>query len=99
MRLNERSVQIFTDGSAKDNPGGRSGIAVIVHYPDHLQLPDEAICEFGYTESTNDRMELLACIKALEWVRKKKPWCDVTGVQIITDSKYVADNVGYRALV
>ena len=29
---------------------------------------------------------------------KNKPWPDVTGVQIVTDSKYVADNVGYRAL-
>lgn len=98
MRLNERSVQIFADGSAINNPGGRGGVAVVVHYPEHLQLPDEVICEIGYTKSTNNRMELLACIKALDWVRKNKPWRDVTGVQIITDSKYVADNVGYRAL-
>jgi ribonuclease HI len=97
MRLNDRSIQIFTDGSAIDNPGGRGGIAVVVRYPEHPQLPDEVICEIGYTESTNNRMELLACIKALEWVRKNKPWRDVTGVQIATDSRYVADNVGYRA--
>jgi ribonuclease HI len=97
LRLSDRSIQIFTDGSAIENPGGRGGIAVVVRYPDHLQLLDEVICEIGFTESTNNRMELLACIKALEWVRKNKPWRDVTGVQIVTDSKYVADNVGYRA--
>lgn len=97
MRLNDRSIQIFTDGSAIDNPGGRGGIAVVVRYPDHLQSADEVICELGYIESTNNRMELLACIKALEWVRENRPWRDVTGVQIVTDSKYVADNVGYRA--
>ena len=97
VSLNHRSIQIFTDGSAIDNPGGRGGIAVVVRYPDHLQLPDEVICELGYVESTNNRMELLACIKALEWVRKHKPWTDVTSIQIVTDSKYVADNVGYRA--
>jgi ribonuclease HI len=99
LRLNDRSVQIFTDGSAIDNPGGKGGIAVIVHFPQHLQFPDEVICEIGYAESTNNRMELLACIKALEWVRKNKPWRDVTSVQIITDSRYVADNVGYRAWI
>ena len=88
---------MFTDGSAIDNPGGRGGIAVVVRYPDHLQLSDEVICELGYVESTNNRMELLACIRALEWVRKNKPWRDVTNVQIVTDSQYVADNVGYRA--
>ncbi len=97
MGLNERSIHIYTDGSAIDNPGGPGGIAVVVRYPDHLDLADEVICELGYEESTNNRMELLACIKALEWVRKKKPWRDVTCVQIITDSKYVADNIGYRA--
>lgn len=97
MQLDSRSVQIFTDGSAIDNPGGKGGIAVVVRYPDHLQRRDEVICEIGYAESTNNRMELLACIKALEWIRKNKPWPDVTRVQIITDSKYVADNVGYRA--
>lgn len=97
MSLNNRSIHIFTDGSAIDNPGGRGGLAVVVHYPDHLQQADEVICEIGYTESTNNRMELMACIKALEWVRKNKPWRDVTFVQIVTDSKYVADNIGYRA--
>jgi ribonuclease HI len=61
-----------------------------------LRLPDEVICELGFTETTNNRMELQACIKALEWIRKNRPWRDVTGVQIITDSKYVSENVGYR---
>jgi ribonuclease HI len=97
VALNYRAIQIFTDGSAINNPGGRGGIGVVVRYPEHLQLEDEVICEVGYVESTNNRMEMTACIKALEWVRKNKPWPDVTFVQVVTDSKYVADNVGYRA--
>jgi ribonuclease HI len=97
MQFNDRSLQIYTDGSAIDNPGGRGGLAVVVRYPDHLQRTDEVICELGYCESTNNRMELIACIKALEWIRENKPWRDVTGVQIITDSTYVANNIGYRA--
>ncbi len=46
----------------------------------------------------NNRMEMLAGIKALQCVRENKPWRYVTIVQIVTDSRYVADNVGYRAL-
>jgi len=95
--LNHRSIQIHTDGSAIDNPGGRGGVAVVVRYPDQFNLPDELICELGYVESTNNRMELLACIKALEWVRKNRPWRDVTSVQIVTDSRYVAENATHRA--
>jgi ribonuclease HI len=95
--LDDRALQIYTDGSAIDNPGGRGGVAVVVRYPEHIGTPDEIICEIGYAESTNNRMELMACIKGLKWVRDNKPWRDVTRVQIITDSKYVADNVSYRA--
>ncbi len=98
MTLDDRCVKIFTDGSAINNPGGKGGLAVVVRFPDHLQSPDLVICEIGYASSTNNRMELLACIKALEWVRKSKPWPDVTCVHIITDSKYVADNINYRAI-
>src|ERR1700683_2209438 len=48
LRLNDRCVQIFTDGSAIENPGGKGGIAVVVHYPGHLHFQDEVICEIGY---------------------------------------------------
>jgi ribonuclease HI len=39
-------------------------------------------------------MELLACIKSVEWIRTNKPWPRVTRVQIVTDSKYVHENLG-----
>jgi ribonuclease HI len=98
LRLDDRSLQIYTDGSAIENPGGPGGIAVVVRYPEHLGLPDKIVCERGFTDTTNNRMEMIACINALEWVRRNKPWRDVTNVQIVTDSKYVAENAGYRAM-
>jgi len=98
VQLDPRAIHIFTDGSAINNPGGEGGLAVVVSYPEHLQREDEVIFETGYLETTNNRMELLACIRALEWIRSNHPcWRDVTRVQIVTDSKYVADNVSYRA--
>jgi len=60
MRLNRRSIQIFTDGSAIDNPGGSGGVGVVVRYTEHLQRPDEVIYELGFAESTNNRTELIA---------------------------------------
>ena len=39
-------------------------------------------------------MELLACIRALRWIRSNSPWPGVSRVQIMTDSLYVTDNIG-----
>ena len=97
MSLDPHAIHIHVDGSCYENPGGIAGCAAVVHYPDTLRLPDEQIVDFGCSESSNNRMELMACIKALEWVRSHQPWPDVTRVQIVTDSTYVTDNVSLRA--
>lgn len=60
------------------------------------RLEEEQILDFGCAESKNNRMELLACIRALQWIRQNKSWRGVTRVQIVTDSPYVYENV-YRA--
>jgi ribonuclease HI len=92
MQLDPRALHIYTDGSCYRNPGGSSGCAAIVQYPDHLGREDEQILDFGCSESSNNRMELLACIRALDWIRGNSPWSGVSRVQIITDSRYVDDN-------
>lgn len=96
MLPDSRAIHVSTDGSCYKNPGGRSGCAAIVHYPDHLDREDEQIVDFGCEESSNNRMELLACIRVLKWTRENGPWQDVTRVQIFTDSQYVKDNL-FRA--
>jgi ribonuclease HI len=95
MALDPRAIQIWVDGSCYRNPGGQSGCAAVVRYPEDLHLPDEQIVDYGCGESTNQRMELMPCIKALEWVRERKPWPDVTRVLIISDSTYVTNGVSY----
>ena len=97
MPLDPRAIHIYVDGSCYENPGGKSGCAGIVHFPEHLFLEDEQIVDFGCAESSNNRMELMACIKALQWVRNNQPWTNVMRVQVITDSIYVTENIGYRA--
>jgi hypothetical protein len=71
MAPDPRAIHISTDGSCYKNPGGRSGCAAVVHYPDHLDRGDEQIVDFGCEESSNNRMELLACIRVLKWIRVK----------------------------
>ena len=70
MPPDPRAIHISTDGSCYKNPGGRSGCAAIVHYPDQLDREDEQIVDFGCEESSNNRMELLACIRVLKWVNE-----------------------------
>lgn len=75
-------VNIFTDGAARGNPGpGGYGVVLIAgkHYKELAE---------GFRKTTNNRMELLAVIKALEAMK-------VEGIQITihTDSKYVCDAV------
>jgi ribonuclease HI len=94
MTLDPRALQIHTDGSAYRNPGHVSGCAAIVRYPEHLDRPDEIIVDFGCPKSTNQRMELKACIEGLRWVRKNKPWTGVTCVLVIADAQYVTRWIG-----
>lgn len=74
-----------------------SGCAAIVVYPDHLGLERELIVDFGCAESSISRMELMAVIKTLRWIRENRPWTGVSRVQIITDSRYVKENIARAA--
>jgi len=76
------SIIIYTDGSAKGNPGnGGYGIVMMSGaYRRELQQ--------GFRLTTNNRMELLAAIVAIESVKKEN-----SIITIYSDSKYVIDAV------
>jgi ribonuclease HI len=93
LMLDPRAIHIYTDGSCYNNPGGESGCAAIVHFPENLDLPVQQIVDFGCDESSINRMELIPCIEALRWVFNQVPCDAVTRVIIVTDSQYVTDNV------
>lgn len=75
------SVVIYTDGAAKGNPGN-GGYGAVLMYGKHKKEISE-----GFVKTTNNRMELLAVIVALETLTRP---VDVT---IYSDSKYVVDSV------
>ena len=75
-------ITIYTDGAAKGNPGP-GGYGVVMMYKQHRKE-----LAGGFRLTTNNRMELLAVIKALEAL--KKPGSEAT---IYSDSKYVVEAV------
>jgi ribonuclease HI len=93
--LDPHAMHIYTDGSCFENPGGRSGCAARAEFPDHLGRDEELLFSLGYVSSTNNRMELLACIHSLRWICESGSWSGVARVQIVTDSLYVKNGVIY----
>jgi ribonuclease HI len=75
-------IRIYTDGAASGNPGP-GGYGAIMKYGKH-----EKELSKGFRRTTNNRMELMAVIAALEAINK-------TGipVTIYSDSKYVVEAI------
>lgn len=79
--MNKKDVTIFTDGSCLGNPGPGGYGAILIYKGRRKELAE------GYALTTNNRMELLAAIVALESL--KEP-CDV---ELTTDSQYVRQGI------
>jgi ribonuclease HI len=77
------ALTIYTDGASRGNPGRGGFGAVLIWGNKEKELSE------GYALTTNNRMELLAVIKALEQLNREG-----LEIHIFTDSKYVADAVG-----
>src|SRR4051794_11390054 len=94
MSLDPHAIKIYIDGSAVKNPGGAGGIAAWMEFPLDWNRPDEPLFSEGFQQSTNNRMELLACVNAFRYVREQGYDLQVQRVQIVTDSRYVHDSFG-----
>ena len=80
--MSQPKITIYTDGAARGNPGP-GGYGIVLLSGEHRKELSQ-----GFQYTTNNRMELLAVIVALE--NLKISGSDVT---VYTDSKYVADSV------
>lgn len=74
-------VEVFTDGACLGNPGPGGWAALLRH----KNL--EKTISGGEPNTTNNRMELMAAISALEALRR--PYC----VRLTTDSQYVKQGI------
>ena len=74
-------VELFTDGACSGNPGP-GGWGVLIRWGNH----EKTLCG-GEKETTNNRMELMAAIQALESLTRG------VNATLFTDSKYVKDGI------
>ena len=82
MSKNSNQLIIYTDGSSRGNPGP-GGFGVILIWGDNRKE-----ISAGYRRTTNNRMELLGVITALESLTKKN-----IPLTIYTDSLYIVKAV------
>ena len=79
-----KKINIYTDGSSIGNPGpGGYGIIMVLENNAYKKEVSQ-----GFSLTTNNRMELLAVIVALENIKIIN-----SNVEVFTDSKYVSDGV------
>ena len=76
-----KTVTVYTDGACSGNPGPGGWAAILMYGPHKKELSG------GEAETTNNRMELTAVLRALEAL--KEP-CEV---EQWSDSKYVIDGL------
>lgn len=78
-------VTIYTDGAARGNPDGPGGYGVVLEFVDSAGVLHERELSQGYIRTTNNRMELMAAIVALEALTKP---CEV---ELWSDSQYLVN--------
>ena len=76
-----KQIEIYTDGSCLGNPGP-GGIGILLRYKQH-----EKEISQGYRLTTNNRMELLAVIIALESLNES------CAVSLYSDSQYMKNGI------
>lgn len=76
-----KSIEIYTDGACSGNPGPGGYGAVLIYKSVRKEISG------GYTLTTNNRMELMGAIAALEML--KEP-CEIS---LYSDSRYLVDGI------
>ncbi len=78
-------VTIYTDGAARGNPDGPGGYGAVLEYVDPSGKLHTRELSQGYIKTTNNRMELMAAIAALEALNRP---CEV---DLWSDSQYLVN--------
>lgn len=83
--MTQGKIHIYTDGAASGNPGP-GGYGIVMLYNHHRKEHSE-----GFRLTTNNRMELLSVIVALEMIKNNDK-----DVIVHSDSKYVVDAINLK---
>ena len=80
--INHNGLTIYTDGSARGNPGRGGYGAILIWKGTQKEISK------GYIHTTNNRMELMSVIAALESLNRHG-----VDIEVFSDSKYVVQAV------
>lgn len=80
--MQNKVISIYTDGSSRGNPGPGGYGAILIWGNIKKELSQ------GFVRTTNNRMELMAVIAALESLKKEE-----LELHIYSDSKYIVNAV------
>ena len=89
--MDKPKVKIYTDGACANNPG-KGGYGIVLLYQKHSGEIIQKNLSRGFQMTTNNRMELLAVIDALNALNTP---CEI---ELYSDSKYVVDAINQKWL-
>ena len=78
-------VKILTDGAARGHPDGPGGYGAVIQYTNAAGQMIERELSGGYVRTTNNRMELMAAIAALEALNRP------CSIDLYSDSSYLVN--------
>ena len=84
MDKNLKKVTIYTDGACSGNPGPGGYGAILIYNGKEKEISG------GEENTTNNKMEMMGVIKALEMLKEK---CDV---EVYSDSAYVVNSINNK---
>ncbi len=80
------NFKIYTDGACEPNPGIGGYCSVIFKTND---ISPRIVITGGERKTTNNRMEIMGVLTALEYLKKK------SNITIFTDSQYVSNSINF----
>lgn len=90
--MQNSKTEIYTDGSCIGNPGPGGWAAMILHNGETSKISG------GEKDTTNNRMEMMAIIKALEFLHKKIKTLNSAEIILYSDSNLLIQtlNLGWK---
>lgn len=85
--MQNRKIEIYSDGSCLGNPGPGGWAAIIIEDDKQEAISGNA------ADTTNNRMEMMAIIEALKWVRKNNEELSDININIYSDSNLIIQTI------
>lgn len=93
------NIRVYTDGACSGNPGPGGWAALLLIKSEELGVKEKVAIKGGEKNTTNNRMELVAVIEALEFIAKNLKGKYKFNITIYSDSAYVCDTMNLNRIL